>query len=75
MSTVSVLRVGLTGGIASGKTTVANLFAARSVPVIDTDQIARMVVAPGKPALEKVAREFGSGILDSRRRTGSPSYA
>ena len=45
----SVVRtvVGLTGGIASGKTTVANLFASRGVPVIDTDQIAREVVEPG----------------------------
>jgi hypothetical protein len=45
------LRVGLTGGIASGKSTVARLFAARGVPVIDLDQVAREVVEPGEPAL------------------------
>jgi dephospho-CoA kinase len=64
MAIVSVLRVGLTGGIASGKTTVASLFAARGVPVIDTDEISRAVVAPGQPALETIARQFGSKILD-----------
>jgi dephospho-CoA kinase len=63
MSTVSVLRVGLTGGIASGKTTVAELFAARGVPVIDTDEISRKVVAPGEPALKRIVLEFGSEIL------------
>jgi dephospho-CoA kinase len=63
MAVVSVLRVGLTGGIASGKSTVANLFARRGVPVIDTDEISHAVVAPGQPALEKIVQEFGSGIL------------
>lgn len=57
------LRIGLTGGIASGKTTVAELFAARGVPVLDTDQIARDVVAPGTPGLEEVAQAFGPGVL------------
>jgi dephospho-CoA kinase len=65
MSTVSVLRVGLTGGIASGKTMVAELFAARGVPVIDTDEISREVVAPGEPALKRIVLEFGSEILAS----------
>jgi dephospho-CoA kinase len=64
MRPVNPLRVGLTGGVASGKSTVAKLFAARGVPVIDTDEIARDLVAPGQPALEKVVREFGSGVLD-----------
>ena len=45
------LRVGLSGGIASGKSTVAALFAALGVPIIDTDLIAREVVAPGTPLL------------------------
>jgi dephospho-CoA kinase len=62
--TMRVLRVALTGGIASGKTTVANLFAARGVPVIDTDQIARDVVEPGTPALAAVVSVFGPDILD-----------
>jgi dephospho-CoA kinase len=57
-------RVALTGGIASGKTTVADLFAARGVPLIDTDVIAREVVEPGQPALTAVAQAFGSDVLD-----------
>jgi dephospho-CoA kinase len=59
----TVLRIGLTGGIASGKTTVASLFAARGVPVLDTDQIARNVVEPGRPALAEVVEAFGEGIV------------
>jgi dephospho-CoA kinase len=56
-------RIGLTGGIASGKSTVAELFAALQVPVIDTDKIAREVVEPGQPPLEKLVERFGTGIL------------
>lgn len=62
------LRIGLTGGIASGKTTVADLFAAKGVPIIDTDVIAREVVEPGRPALVEIAREFGRDILDEEGR-------
>ena len=61
-------RVALTGGIASGKSTVANLFAAHGVPVIDTDVIAREVVEPGRPALALVAEAFGAGVLDAEGR-------
>ena len=57
------LRIGLTGGIASGKSTVTDMFAALGVPVIDTDVIAREVVAPGQPALEEIRREFGDEII------------
>jgi dephospho-CoA kinase len=60
---MSPYRVALTGGIASGKTSVANLFAARGVPVIDTDVIARQVVEPGEPALAAVVEAFGDQIL------------
>jgi len=56
-------RVALTGGIASGKTTVANLFAAHGVPLIDSDVIAREVVEPGQPALAAVASAFGNDVL------------
>ena len=56
-------RVGLTGGIASGKTTVARLFEALGVPVIDTDVLAREVVAPGEAALAQIAARFGAGVL------------
>ncbi|MCS6947391.1 MAG: dephospho-CoA kinase [Steroidobacteraceae bacterium] len=58
-----MLRIGLTGGIASGKSTVADLFATRGVPVIDTDAIAREVVAPGTTLLASVAAAFGRDIL------------
>lgn len=57
------MRIGLTGGVASGKTAVAELFAQRNVPVIDTDLIARDVVAPGQPALARVVETFGTQVL------------
>lgn len=59
------MRVGLTGGIASGKTTVARLFAARGVTVIDTDEIAREVVAPGSAVLARVVEVFGPEVLNA----------
>jgi len=55
--------VGLTGGIASGKSTVAGHFAALGVPVIDADAVAREVVAPGEPALAQLVASFGEDIL------------
>jgi dephospho-CoA kinase len=58
-----VFRVGLTGGIASGKSTVASLFAQRGVPIIDTDQLAREIVEPGQPPLERLVQRFGREIL------------
>ncbi len=58
-----MLVVGLTGGIGSGKSTAARLFAARGVPVIDTDAIAREAVEPGTPALARIAEEFGPAVL------------
>lgn len=62
-TTENALRVGLTGGIASGKSTVADLFAGLGVPVIDTDVIARQVVEPGEPALAEIVSAFGEDIL------------
>jgi dephospho-CoA kinase len=59
------LRIGLTGGIASGKSTVAQLFAGHGVPVIDLDLVARAVVAPGEPALDAIVAEFGPDVLDA----------
>jgi dephospho-CoA kinase len=64
--TAAPFRVALTGGIASGKSTVADLFAAHGVPVIDTDVIARAVVEPGRPALALVAEAFGADVLDAQ---------
>lgn len=60
-----MLRIGLTGGIGSGKSTVAALLAERGAVVIDADAIAREIVEPGRPALALLAREFGTGILRS----------
>jgi dephospho-CoA kinase len=56
-------RVGLTGGIASGKTTVANMFAELGAVVIDTDIIAREVVMPGQPALADIRQAFGESVF------------
>jgi len=63
-----MLRIGLTGGIASGKTTVADLFAGFGASVIDTDQIARKVVEPGKPTLTALTTALGTGILGADGR-------
>ncbi len=57
--------VGVTGGIGSGKTTVCREFEIFGVPVIDTDQVARDVVAPGTPGLAAVVQAFGTEILSS----------
>jgi len=57
--------VGLTGGIGSGKSTVADCFAARGVPVIDTDVIARALTAPEGPALEAIRTAFGDPVMQA----------
>lgn len=58
-----MLRVGLTGGIGSGKTTVTSLFAARGVAIIDTDHIARDIVGPGSALLEQLKQLFGAEVI------------
>ncbi|SAK83591.1 dephospho-CoA kinase [Caballeronia hypogeia] len=55
--------IGLTGGIGSGKSTVADLFAARGVPLIDTDLIAHQITAPGGVAMPLIASEFGQDFI------------
>jgi dephospho-CoA kinase len=55
--------IGLTGGIGSGKSTVAALLHARGARVVDTDAVAREVVEPGSPVLDAISYEFGSGVL------------
>jgi|SRR5664279_3314093 len=65
MSPSQPWRVGLTGGIASGKSTVASRFAELGVPVIDLDQVARELVAPGSALLAQVLARFGPGVRDA----------
>ncbi len=55
--------IGLTGGIASGKSTVGKMLSKQNFPVIDTDKLAREVVEPGKPALKELVKAFGTKIL------------
>jgi dephospho-CoA kinase len=57
------LRIGLTGGIASGKSTAAKRFLELGVPVVDADELAREAVAPGEAAQGEVVRQFGPGVL------------
>jgi dephospho-CoA kinase len=63
-----MLVIGLTGGIGSGKSAVAERFAARGVPIIDTDVIAREVVEPGTTGLAGVVEAFGPDVLDAEGR-------
>lgn len=74
------LIIGLTGGIASGKSTVSSMFNDFNIPVIDADQIARDVVRPGEEAYEKIIAQFGSNILRpdrtlDRKKLGSIVFA
>ncbi|MEO7731379.1 MAG: dephospho-CoA kinase [Kofleriaceae bacterium] len=72
--------IGLTGGIASGKSTVARLLAAKGAAVVDADRLARQVVEPGQPALAELVARFGAqilthdGLLD-RKRLGAIAFA
>ncbi|MFA0812074.1 dephospho-CoA kinase [Microbulbifer epialgicus] len=58
-----MFRVGLTGGIGSGKSAAAECFRKLGIHVVDADWAARVVVQPGKPALEQIAQHFGAGVL------------
>jgi dephospho-CoA kinase len=60
---MAAYRVGLTGGIASGKSAVADRFARKGIVVVDADVAARDVVAPGQPALDEIAAAFGAAML------------
>lgn len=60
-----MLRIGLTGGIASGKSTVADYLAELGAAIIDTDVIARQVVEPGSPALNEIRAQFGEDALNA----------
>ena len=70
-----MLRIGLTGGIGSGKSTVAALLAQRGARVVDADRIAREVVEPGTPGLAAVVAEFGDGVLTADGALDRPALA
>ncbi len=77
---MAALKVGLTGGIGSGKSEVSKRLSAHGAIVIDADKIARAVVEPGTPGLDRVVAEFGPGILHedgslNRERLGSIVFA
>ncbi len=55
--------VGLTGGVATGKSTVAGMFRSLGVPVVDADVLARRIVEPGRPAYKKILAEFGADVV------------
>ena len=71
-----VLRIGLTGGIGSGKSTVSRLLVERGAVLVDADAIAREVVEPGTPGLAAVVEAFGAGVLSlTARWIARPSAA
>jgi dephospho-CoA kinase len=72
--------IGLTGGIASGKSSVAVILRELGAPVVDADVLARQVVEPGQPAYEDIVREFGNGVLAAdatidRKKLGERVFA
>ncbi|MDQ1433089.1 MAG: dephospho-CoA kinase [Actinomycetota bacterium] len=70
-----MLLVGLTGGIGSGKSTVADLLRGKGAVIVDADQVARAVVEPGEPAFAALVERFGAGILDADGRLDRPALA
>ncbi|MBZ5874702.1 dephospho-CoA kinase [Chromohalobacter israelensis] len=64
--TTPVRIIGVTGGIASGKSTVAAMFAEHGIPWVDADHVARDVVAPGEPALAEIVARYGPSLVDDR---------
>ncbi len=70
-----MLLVGLTGGIGSGKSTVAELLRQKGAVVVDADEVARAVVEPGEPAFAALVERFGPGILDADGRLDRPALA
>ncbi|TFV90261.1 dephospho-CoA kinase [Blastococcus sp. CT_GayMR20] len=69
------MRIGLTGGIGSGKSTVSALLAERGAVVVDADRIARDVVEPGTPGLASIVEAFGSGVLTPDGALDRPALA
>lgn len=67
-----MLVIGLTGGIGSGKTTVAKLFSERGIPIVDADIYARELTHPGKPAFQEIATHFGHEVLQKNGALDRP---
>ena len=72
---MSMLRLGLTGGIASGKSTVAAMLREMGFHVLDADSLAHRLIEPGLPAYDEVVREFGPAVLDANRRVDRAKLA
>ncbi len=70
-----MLRLGLTGGIASGKSAVAAMLREMGFSVLDADSLAHKLIEPGQPAYEDVLREFGQSIMDARGRVDRAKLA
>jgi dephospho-CoA kinase len=75
VASVAVLLVGLTGGIGSGKSTVADLLRTKGAVIVDADQVARAVVEPGQPAFAALVERFGERILDADGRLDRAALA
>ncbi len=70
-----MLKIALTGGIATGKSHVLDLFRRRSVPTIQADQVSRKVVEPGQPANQQILDRFGKTVLNQDRTVNRPALA
>jgi dephospho-CoA kinase len=70
-----MLRLGLTGGIASGKSTVAAILREIGFPVLDADSLAHQLMSPGQPSFDEIVREFGTGVLASNGRVDRAKLA
>src|SRR5690349_8216949 len=70
-----MLLIGLTGGVATGKSTVARLFKTYGSVIIDADDLARQVVQPGKPAWRDIVRLYGEQVLEGDRTINRPALA
>jgi len=67
-----MLKIGLTGGIGCGKSTITNLFSELGVPCVDADKIAHKLIFPGSPTLELISRQFGREILTPANNLDRP---
>lgn len=70
-----MIKIGITGGIATGKSTVADIIRSQKIPVIDADIIAREVVEPDEFAYQQIVKEFGSEILNENRQLNRQKLA